>query len=265
MPDREQKPLPADDLLAAYELGLLDPHDRARVEAALLADPDLLEELYDAAPAAALLLSDPGRFADAARAGLDAVAAPPQRGRLFRWFADWRRPRVLVPALGLAVVATLLLWSEHQADPTTTLAVLEPLSAPRVELRAAAASGADLAYAAGLDAYRDEAWGRAATWFAEASSLAESGWPRRHQARLLEGSSLLLDGEPHQAVGPLDDAADSPLPPIREQALWQLVQARLVLGDRGAARDALVSLVTSPVYGARASTLLGRLGAEDGT
>lgn len=260
MPERDRKALPADDLLVAYELGLLEPDDRARVEAALLADPDLLEELYDAAPSTALLLSDPRRFAAAARAGLDAAAMGPRRGRLVRWLAGWRRPRVLVPAMGLAVMAMLLLWPGRHADPNTTLAVLEPLPAPRVELRSTGGSGADAAYADGVEAYREQTWDHAARSFAEASSLADPGWARQHQARLFEGSSLLLGGQPERAVGPLDAASASPLPPIREQALWQLAQARLTLGDKAAARTTLASLVASPVFGVRATALLDQLG-----
>lgn len=253
MAERHQKPLPADQLLAAYELGLLDVDDRVRVEAALLADPDLLEELYDAAPTATTLLSDPGRFATAAR---EAGGHGQARNRRF---VAWQRPRVLASAAGLVALATILLCSGRPTDPASSLAVLEPLPAMRVEVLHSAPSGAEAAYAAGLDAYRDGTWERAARSFTEAASLADPGWPRHHEARLLTGSSLLLDGRANQAVIPLRDAAASPLSTIREQALWQLVQARLVLGEEAAARQALASLMVSPAYGHRAAALLEQL------
>ena len=60
-------PMRADDLLAAYELGLLNETDRLRFEQATLDDPDLLDELFDHASAAQALREDPERFASLLR------------------------------------------------------------------------------------------------------------------------------------------------------------------------------------------------------
>lgn len=258
MADPRQTPLPADELLVAYELGLLDADDRIRVEAALLADPDLLDELYEASSTTSTLLDDPGRFATATRAALEPGRPRPAGNR---WLGGWRCPRVLAPAVGLLALATVLLCSGRPSRPTSSLAVLEPLPAMRVEVLHDAPSDADAAYADGLDAYRNGTWEQAARSFAEAASLASPGWAKRHEAQLLTGSSLLLDGRASQAVIPLRDAAASPLSAIREQALWQLVQARLVLGEKAAAQQALASLMVSPVYGRRAAALLEQLEA----
>ncbi len=259
MPDRDHKPLPADDLLVAYEMDLLEPADRARVEAALLADPVLLEELYDAAPESTLLLAQPGRFAAAAEAGLAAAGHGQPTG--WQRLEAWLRPWVLIPATVVAALAVLVLWSGDGADPLSELAVIQPLPTMQVDLRNADTE-ADAEYRAGIEAYRAGDWSAAAVKFATAIGRAETGWPRRHQAQLYGGSSLLLDGRARDALELLGEAAASPLPPIREQALWQTVQARLILGRTDAARKALATLAASPVFGARATTLLDQLGQD---
>ncbi|MEZ4388183.1 MAG: hypothetical protein R3D98_11525 [Candidatus Krumholzibacteriia bacterium] len=257
MPDRDPRVLPADDLLAAYEMDLLDPADRARVEAALLADPDLLDELYDAAPETSLLLATPGRFAAAARAGLVAAGSTPLtlRRRLGRWL----RPRLLVPAALVAALAVVLLWPSGGHLPGSELASVAPLPTMQVELRNAT-DQADTRFQEGMALYRTGDWTTAAAAFAAALAAAEPGWSRQHQAQLYAGSSRLLDGRARDALVLLEDAAGSPLPPIREQALWQVVQARLILGQTDQAREALAVLAASPVFGQRATTLLDQLG-----
>ena len=92
-----------------------------------------------------------------------------------------------------------------------------------------------------------------------ALATADTDWDRADQARLYLGSSLLLDGRADAAEPVLEVAVSSPLPPVRERAAWQLVQARLVLGDADGARSTLEGLTSSPVFGTRAAELLQEL------
>jgi len=249
MDDRTRTPKPRpEDLLAAYELGLLDPAERKRFEDASREDGDLLDELFDHAPMIRALRADPARFAAVA-----AAAAPARPSLLQRLAAALVRPRTLVPA-AVAVALVLVIFGGGGRD-LEKLAVLEPLQVTAYEVRAGAPA-ADELYADALDAYRDERWRESAATLEQALETAPEGWPRADLARLYLGSSVLLGGDAAAAEPTLAAAAGSRLAPIRERALWQLVQARLLRADETAARAALRELTASPVYGARAQTLL---------
>jgi len=253
MADRTPPPRSA-DLLAAYELGLLDADDRVRVENALAEQPDLLDDLYDAAPETQLLLADPGRFAGAARAALD---TPP---RWRTWLDTLSRPRVLAPVALAAALAAVMLWPDGAPRYLTELADPRPLPAIQLELRSGAAE-ADAGYHQAMAAYIDGRWHEAAAGFATALAAAEPAWGHRDQAHLYAGSSLLLAERPLDALASLQAAAASPLPPVREQARWQLAQAHLLMGQADAAREHLDALRGSPVFGDRVTDLLDTLGS----
>jgi len=257
-PDRRIDPA---ELLAAYELGLLDPDQCARLETATRDDPDLLLDLYDGAADGERLRAEPARFAAVLRSSL-AAGRPGWVARAGRWWAAVRRPRVLVPVAAALAVGVFLLLPGDGGHDLRDLAQLEPLPASRSELRAAAPV-ADTAYGDALDRYLAHEWRAAAAGFAAALSAGGPEWPRRDQASLYLGSSLLLDGRTADAVGTLAPLVESPLGPVRERAAWQLVQAHLLEGDADTARALLATLRSSPVYGDRATDLLGRLPAAD--
>ncbi|HOX24866.1 MAG TPA: hypothetical protein PLL30_03760 [Candidatus Krumholzibacteria bacterium] len=255
--EREIRPA---DLLAAYELGLLDPADCARFEAATTDDPDLLLDLYDSAADAQALARDPGRFAQVMRAAL----RPPRSGLVERIRQPFRRgPRrwVLAPVAAALALAVFLLVPGGD-ESLRSLAVLEPLPASRVEVRAGE-SQAEVAYGAALDLYRASRWRDATGAFQRSLDAADATWSRRDQARLYLGSSLLLAGRIEAAIPELAAAGASPLPPVHERAAWQLAQAYLLLDDLARARETLAGLRSSPVYGDRAAALLETLSARD--
>ncbi|MBD3220728.1 hypothetical protein GF314_05760 [bacterium] len=248
MPDRDR------DLLAAYELNLLTPEERARFEAALADDPDLLEDLYAAAPDTEALLADPGRFAAAARraqAGSEA-ARPPG----WRRVVERLRPRVLAPVAVAAVLAVIVLWPGGQ--DLHELASVEPLPTVQVSLRAAAPQ-ADRHFERAMVRYAAGSWSDAARGFAGALAAGGRDWPRHDQAQLYLGSSRLLDGDVAGSRPPLEAASGSPLAPVRDRAQWLLAQGHLLDGDAPRARAVLAELATSPVYGDRATDLLDAL------
>jgi TolA-binding protein len=254
MPERHEHSIPPEDLLAAYELGLLEPEERARVEQALASDPDLLDDLYDGAPAALAMQADPGRFARAADRAAAAARPAARRG----WLAWLRAPRLMVPIAAAAVLVAVITWPSGQDGDLAGLAVLEPLPTVQIELRSGA-QDADRQYEAAMSAYRDGRWDQASAGFTASLAVAEQGWARADQARLYAGSSLLLAGRVGDAQALLRSASRSALAPVREPALWQLAQAQLSLGEVEAARSTLEALQASPVYGERASDLLADL------
>lgn len=257
MSDRSQRPVDATDLLAAYELGLLSDDDRARFEAVVADNPDLLEELYDAAPDALAMRARPDRFAAAARAGLKAGHAENRIGFWAR-ICEALRPRVLVPVAAALAIATVVVWPDHGGFDPTALAVVEAIPVTQMDRRTATRPAEQL-YAAAVTAYANQHWADAARDFQVALTNADSGWERRHQAQLYLGSSLLLDERGAEAVAPLEAASASPVAPIREQATWHLAQAKLLAADAVGAREVLLTLRESPVFGQRAAALLSRL------
>ena len=251
----------AQDLIAAYELGLLDHADRARFEAATLDDTELLDDLYDAATETQVLMQDPGRFAAAARAGLAAGERGARESLLDR-LQNFFRPRVLVPVAAVLALAFVIFGPGQDTGHLADLAVLEPIPATRQVVRADAPD-AETRFREAINTYLDARWDDAAARFEEAIGAGGDNWPRQAQARLYLGSSLLLAGKTRLAARELEIAATASLLPIREQATWQLAHARLALDDAAGARTALESLRSSPVLAEQALALLTRLDARD--
>ena len=246
-----------DDLLAAYELDLLDTDERIRFEAATRDNPELLEELFDMAPGIEAMRDDPARYAALARKEL-AAQEPGLMERISGWFAVLSQPRFAAPLVISAGALALMLLLPDGDKALRNFAILEPMATSSYEVRAGAPE-ADELYHDAIDAYLDTRWADAASTLESALAAADADWGRADQARLYLGSSLLLDGRADVAAPVLELAVSSPLPPISERAAWQLIQARLVLGDAEGARSTLAGLTSSPVFGTRAKELLESL------
>ncbi len=255
----DEKPLSPCDLLAAYELGLLDGQERLRFEGHLETCPHCLEEVYAFAPASLLLTAAPGRFA-----ALAAPAKPSVSGRLAAVLAGIFQPRVFAPVAAAAALALLVLIPS--APRWSDLAVVEPLSWSHVQVRAGGDPGGRL-FADGMERYTAGRYDDAAEILQQAARAMEdtdrgslplqAGTPG--QARLYAGVSLLLAGRPQAAKGPLLAAAANPLPPVAQGADWYLAQAYLLTDRPDSAGMVLKGLAESPVYGSRARALLDRL------
>ncbi len=257
MSERSRETIRVEDLLTAYAMGLLDAADTRRVEDALAADPDLLDQLYDEAPVDLAIAAEPGRLAAAGRRGL-AASTPGVMERVAAWLHDLWTPKVAAPVLTLAFALALVLIPGADGK-FRHLADLTALDYAHVEVRSAPGTADDL-FTAAMDAYLDGRWLEAASGLDDALGAADAdAWSRRDQALLYQGSALLLGGRADAALTPLTEASASSLPPVRERARWQAVQARLVTGDADGARADLEGLTSSPVYGPRAAALLEEL------
>ncbi len=254
--DHDQK-----DLLAAYELGLLDDAERARFEAATREDADVLDDLFESAPDAMMLAQDPGRFAAAARSAL-ADAKPRETVGLLHRLRGLLRVRVLVPVAVALAMVFMVLGPDGGDKSVTDLAVVAPLHATRQTVRADAPA-AEARFRDAMDAYLDARWSDAAESLEEALAAGGDTWPRRDQAHLYLGSSLLLDGQAEAATTALEEATSASVLPVREQATWQLAHARLTLDDAAGARAALETLSASPVLAEKALALMAELDARD--
>ncbi len=253
------------DLLAAYELGLLDPDERRDFENHLAACPECQDEIYAHAPAAVALQEDPGRFARAA--GSAPVVSRAGLGERLAGWLTYRWPRVLVPAALTAVVALVaVLPVLRQGTDLARLAVVDPLPYARIEMRAGVEEPVRL-FQEGMDSYIAGDYGLAADRLTRAREVQEA-WPTDSgplpaglldQTRIYLGVSLLLADRPGSALDPLTRASGSPLPPLAERARWYLAQACLLTDRTEAAREALTPLASSPVFGTRAQVLLEQI------
>jgi hypothetical protein len=241
------------ELLAAYELGLLEAAERARFEAHLESCPACLEELYAHAPAALALGAEPERWARRlaeAGAGRAGDMGPRRRsGVVVRWREVLRRrvPRrawLPVGAAAAAALALLLLLPTGGADRLRGLARLEPAPWVRLDVRAGGASRAGEAFADGMQHYAAARYGEAAAVLAAALALGEEEptWREAEQARFYLGVSLLLGGEAALARPHLAATAGAALRPLAERGRWYLAQCDLALGDGERAREELREL-----------------------
>lgn len=248
-----------DDLLAAYELGLLDDDAARRFEAATRKDASLLEELFDGAPAAAAMTADPARLVAVLRA-VRAESQPSTYARLRGFFADLLTPRILASAMVTAAVILALVLVPTGEGKFAGLAVLEPLAYGQIDVRGDAPT-ADRLFHDAMDSYLVQNWDTAAVGLEQAiaAGAGDASWSRNDQAHLYLGSARLMAGRTGSAVTALQTAAVSPQPPVSERASWQLVQARLMLDDGHGALIELEGLLNSPVYGQRALELKKRL------
>ena len=170
----------------------------------------------------------------------------------------------MAPLMAAAVLATVVLLPRGGADsPYRDLAVLEPLAYTRLAVRSGPADSAALVFERGMDAYLAEDYAGAAAELAEVPGLLQRHPEARSarqtglaaQANLFRGVSLLLANDPATAIPVLAAAATSPLRPVQERALWNLVQAYLLTDQPIAAKEALAKLFASPIYGERARAL----------
>ena len=201
------------DLLAAYEMGLIEPPERLAFEQHLTACPDCLDEIYAMAPASVAMQTDPQRYARACAAGL-AAARPGPVARLRAGLVSLMRPRVLAPvalaaASALAVIVPQLQDRSLDRSPWQQLAVVEPLPYARIEVRAGADEPVRL-FHQGMDLYLQADYGQAAAKLAEAEALQDR-WPADaaalpaglHDQTRSTGSEPPARGQGRRRGGPL--------------------------------------------------------------
>ncbi len=184
-------------------------------------------------------------------------AEPSTVERVSDWFRSLLQPRVLAPVVvvAAAVVALMVLPG---GDDLRKIAVLDPAPYVQVDVRGAESEAATLFFDA-MFRYTDERYGQAAELLDQALAVGDETWHQATQARFFLGVSHLLDGNPESALTSLETAAASSQLAIAEPARWYQVQAHLLTGNVAAARDLLLRLTDSPVFGVRATAQLAAL------
>ena len=250
------------DLLAAYELGLLESDECLRFETHLSHCPDCTEELYAMAPTAAAMTAKPGQFARQVEANLQTESVLARLNRfLFSGLG-----RVLVPVAVAAVLAMLVFMPRTEETKFRTLSVTEaPLFSP-IQVRAGGGSQWLPLWESGMLHYRNGTFEPAADDLSRMILLlSQSAVPHSEQYSVLDnahlylGVSYLLSGQESQAVRVLKVAAQSTIKPVQQKAQWSLTQAYLILEQPGDAIAVLNQLQDSPVFKTRASELMEKI------
>lgn len=145
-------------------------------------------------------------------------------------------------AMGLGVaaasVAVLLVLLMPASVDVRDLARIEPLPSPQVTRGSETDAPILEALSRASECYEAGRYDEAARAFGEAARIS----PRRADIQLYLGSSLLLAGKPHEASDALRAAvasAPAEVAAVQDEALWQLAQAYLALGDGDEAESCL--------------------------
>jgi len=152
--------------------------------------------------------------------------------------------KLLVPAAALAIAAVLCLVflppsKPHRAVAIAALATVEPLPV-RITRDVPEQGSFEEARLALLEAYRDGNWAAADAAADRALDLR----PDEPEVLLYRGSARLLSGRPAEAAEDFARGAAGAGPaPLREEIDWQLAQARILLGERDTAVEALDRVV----------------------
>jgi hypothetical protein len=250
------------ELVAAYEMGLLESDDRASFERHLEMCEECQDRLFEMAPVAATLTSHAAAVGaklspveeSAPRA--EAAIAETRGSSFWAQITDrvrdlvWRltRPRVLVP-VGATVAVALVISIFLQPTPSrfSDLAQVEPVPYVQLSTRDAASSEAERLFGEGMAAYADARYEEAARLLGQCTEAAEmgEGWGQIDQARFYLGLSLLLSGDASRAVPHLEEASHSRIRPVADRSRWYLAQAALLQEDPTTALRHLQALADS--------------------
>lgn len=252
------------DQLAAYELGLLENVERYAFETHLTDCDECLAEMFEHAPTAVAMTSDPGTYRQ---------ALVPERAGLWQALAErWPNAgpgQILAPLAIAATLALLLFWpGGNSRSKYGDLFILEPLAYTVPDMRSGPQDSALVAFDAGMRWYVAADYHGAANELARMTDLMSApDAPALEpgvadQVRLYHGVSLLLATDPENAIPVLIAASASTLPPIQERSHWYLAQAYLLNNEPKKAEDVLSGLASSPIYGDQARELLAKLHAE---
>ncbi len=247
------------DLLAAYELGILENDDCLGFENHLLDCSACTEELFAMAPSVVAMRTQPGVYAE-------------QVGRRPQTESLWARlnrlvfsgpAKVFVPVAVAAVLAMLIFMPQTTTSKYRNLAMTEAPAFSPIQVRAGAQGQWVPLWESGMDHYQNGDYGlaandldRAVNLLAKETDTLEERYAVLDNARMYLGVSRLLSGWNEESITVLTVAAQSRLRPVQQRSLWYLAQAHLVEQQPESALSVLKELQSSPVFGVRAVKLM---------
>ncbi|MCP4292984.1 MAG: zf-HC2 domain-containing protein [bacterium] len=253
------------DLLAAYEMNLLERDERSGFEAHLPDCPDCLEEMYSMAPATAAMNAEPGVFADQAQRYLERDKSLSLWERL-AGILSGGPSRVLVPVIAAAVLAVVIFLPQGQEKQFSQLAISSAPAYSTLQVRAGNQDSWLAPWENGMEFYQDKNYSSAAedllqavTILAADNAADDERYVVLDNARLYLGVSQMLAGQVDQCIGSLQNAANSSLPPVSQKCQWYLAQAYLLNEMPDEAVGILQALIDSPVFGSDSRQLMEQI------
>jgi len=250
------------DLLAAYELGLLEDDECRGFENHLIDCAECAEELFAMAPAAAAMTAKPGAFA---RKAADNLQAESFFARLNRFLFSGPA-RALVPVAAVAVLAMLIFMPQAPDPKFGNLATTEAPTFFPIQVRAGGDNQWLPLWESGMQHYQDGNYEDAAHDLNQAVNLLalnpdpdSEHYTVLDNAQVYLGVSHLLSDQEEKAVATLKVAAQSQMKPVQQKALWYLAQAYLVGEQPEDALAVLEQLQNSPVFKVHAANLMVKI------
>ncbi len=255
------------DLLAAYELDLLDTDERVGFENHLTDCSDCLEEMFAMAPAMTELKTHPGGYADETARYLELDKPESWLSRLNRVLFSGPA-RVLVPVAVAADLAMLIIIPQTTETKFRSLAMTEAPAFSPIQVRAGHQNQWFPLWDSGMQYYRSGEYNSAADDLAQAVNLlaadlqinqsnsSDEQYAVLDNARLYLGVSQMLSDRTVESLNTLQEASESNLMPVRQKSLWFLAQTHLLNEQPQKALTILNQLENSPVYGLQAAALI---------
>ena len=255
------------DLLAAYELNLLESDERLGFETHLTECSACLEEIYAMAPSMNQLTADPGVFAEQARLHLDPETSESLVSRISRMLFTGPA-RVLVPVAMAAVLAMLIFLPQTTETKFRTLAMTDAPAFSPIQVRSGQQEPWLALWDQGMESYQSGEYRAAAQDLVQAIAILDSSanpdvekTELLAHARLFLGVSQMLSEQTAESLITLQRASESRLIPIHQKGMWYLAQAHLLNEQPRDALRLLKQLENSPVYGPQAAELI--IGIEE--
>jgi len=230
------------NLLAAYEMGMLEDTNKAVFESHLKDCKACCNELYDSAPVANELQAHPGLYGDMLK---PQAAAQPEKS-LFDKIREMFTVKTLVP---IAVVASLIIMviSLGTESDVRKLAIVEKMAYVSIDVRSTDSELAAEYFASAMNAYQEGQYAVAVEELKLSIENGDSDWVGWDQAHMYLGVSLMMNNQPDQAIEYLTVVKDGSSLPLVEKGSWLLAQANLQAGNKDQAIELLADLIINGV------------------
>jgi len=228
-------------LIASYELGLLNEREKTRFENHALECPHCLEELERLYPKLKTLYENRQEILSALQPRdiditdleieLPLEFSEPKKTKVFKLIWGRRRNRMLVPAFGLAVVVALCLVLIHKpgGEQNPYLPYLSFKKAPYLSIAETRVSQTttEKFFDDGMQSYKNDNFNSAIGNLKKAAELDSN----KTKTWLYLGISHYLNHQPIPAIEALQKAEEIADPVQKNMAYWYRAQAYLLLED----------------------------------
>jgi hypothetical protein len=233
--------------IQSFVTGDMDEGTRRQLIDEAVNDPDAADELaFSQSLARALRHREMTAAAAIIGSVIDAEGFPPPPPASTPWLSQWK-----TWAIGSVVLVMLstagYFWAVSRLQATDQEAARTALQPLENVLYIPATNPDNDPLKEGMQAYDAGRYSEAARLMADVPDLT---------ARVYQGVSHLMSGQPRRAIEPLLEAAQSPEPPVQEAALWYLALAYYATEQPELGRQTLRRLPADGIFSTQAQELL---------